>query len=107
MGRILTTSEPQPDAYQHAITNARISIPHVRNAGDTAMEIDKSQTQVKYEVVTYNPAGKIISIVPRIVMFTDWPANFIADMKAVYAKLEIDAESVGLFYGPGTDEPLE
>ena len=107
MGRVLTTPEPQPDAFQHAITSIRFMIPHVRNTFDDAMEISKTEVYVKYIVITYDPDGKIISEVPRIVALTEWPANFITDMKVVYAKLELDAENAGLFFGPGTDEPLE
>ena len=107
MARILTTPDPQPDAVQQAISGFRFEVPHVRNAGDTAMEISKPQVQVWYEVITYAADGNIIEKETRIVLFPDWPANFTTDAKAVYDKLYVDAENAGLIAGPGTDEPLE
>ena len=107
MARTLTIPEDLPDALQQAITKIQFFVIHVRNAGNTAMEIDKTQSSVKYEVTTYDSTGKIISVKARVVMFNDWPIGFKTDMTAAYAKLELDATNEGLFYGPGADEPLE
>ena len=107
MGRVLTTPDPQPDAIQQAISAMRFEIPHVRNTGDTAMEISKTQVQVWYEVITYAADGKVIKKATRIVNLADWPAGFKVDAKAVYDRLYDDAENAGLIAGPGVDEPLE
>ena len=107
MARTLTTPEVQPDAVQQAISGFRFEVPHIRDAGDTEMEISKPQVQVWYEVITYDAAGLIIKKETTRVLFADWPAGFITDVKSAYSRLETHAESIGLIAGPGTDEPLE
>ena len=107
MARTLTTPDPQPDAIQQAISAMRYEIPHVRNAGDTAMEFSKPQIRVWYEVITYASDGTIIKKAQRIVLFDDWPTLFKTDVKSAYDRLYTDAENAGLIAGPGTDEPLE
>jgi hypothetical protein len=107
MARTLTTPIIQPDETQQAITGFRIEVPHVRNLGDTAMEIGKLSVSLWYEVITYNLAGGIIKKAQRIVPFEDWPPNFLLDIKAAYAKMALDAVASGLIDGDGVDEPLE
>jgi hypothetical protein len=107
MARTLTTPIAQPDETQQAISGFRIEVPHIRNVGDTAMEISKSQVQLWYEVITYNLDGDIVKKAQRIVPFADWPVNFKIDIKAAYAKMMLDAVASGLIDGDGTDEPLE
>jgi len=107
MARTLTTPEDLPNAVQQAITGFSFNVPHVRNAGDTAMEMWKAQITVSYEVTTYDIDGNIISRIHRRVDFADWTAGFKTNAKDVYDKLVLDAENNGLIYGPGTDEALE
>lgn len=107
MARTLDTPVVRPDVVQQAVTGIRFEIPHIRNIANTAMEIQKAQVQIWYEVTTYNEDGDPLYTRQRTLKFPNWTAGFITDMKAVYAKVEIDATNQGLIYGPGTDEPLE
>ena len=107
MARTLTTPIPQPPGVQQAIMGMRFEVPHVRNVGDTAMVIDKSQIQLRYEVITFDAAGLFVSRKGRVVKFPDWPASFVANVRSVYEKVMLDAESAGLIAGPGVDEALE
>jgi hypothetical protein len=107
MARTLTTPITQPDETQQAISGFRIEVPHVRNAGDTAMEISKPQVTLWYEVITYNLDGGIVKKAQRVVPLVNWPVNFKIDIKSAYAKIALDAANAGLIDGDGTDEPLE
>ena len=107
MARTLTIPEGMPDTIQQGITGVRFEIPHIRNIADTAMEISKPNVRAWYEVTSYDPAGKVISKATRQMLLPNWAAVFTTDVKAMYAKIEIDAENNGLIYGPGVDEPLE
>ena len=107
MARTLDIPEDLPDAFQQGITSISFNIPHEINETGDAMKINKVEVHVKYSVTTWDNACKVIDNKTRGVIFADWPVAFITDMKAVYAKLELDAENSGLIYGPGTDEPLE
>ena len=118
MARTLTTPETQPDAVQQAITGFNINVPHTRNAGNTAMELNKLRILVTYNVVTYDPDGEVIETVQRGIPFqiydgnedvtnTIWPAGFVTAVRDVYDRLHADAENEGLIVGPGTDEPIE
>lgn len=107
MARTLTTPEVQPDAVQQHISGMRFTVPAVRNAGDTAMEISKDQVHVWFEVITYDADGLVIDRQSAYGQFADWPAAFVTDVKEVYARVAAYAESIGLIVGPGTDEPLE
>ena len=121
MARTLTTPDPQPDATQQAISGFRFETPHVRNAGDTAMELSKLQIQVWYEVITYDTDGVIIKKETRTVPYQEldytdpllpvpvnvWPAGFVTAVKDVYTRLHAEAENAGLIVGAGTDEPIE
>ena len=118
MSRTLTTPEIQPDAVQQAITGFNIKVPHVRNAGDTAMVINKLAIVVQYDVISYNAAGEVIEIKQRGIPFqiydeatdettTIWPPNFVLAIRDAYDKLHTDAENEGLIAGPGVDEVIE
>jgi hypothetical protein len=106
MARDLTTPVVRPDVTQQAITYMRFNIPHIQNTDSIpAMEINRDNIKVEYEVTTYNEDGEIISQVMRGVPFSIWPAGFITDMRSAYSRLENEAEAAGLI-GPGTSEPL-
>ena len=106
MARTLTTPVPQPDALQQAVSNFQVIVPHVADIGGN-MIISRAQVQLIYEVITYDAEGTILYRTSRTVMAADWPANFVTDMKEIYARIESDAENAGIILGPGTDEPLE
>jgi hypothetical protein len=107
MSRTLDTPAVQPDAVQHAITRFHFEVPHKRNDADTAMELQKLQIEVWYELITYDAAGLGIDSIVQKVPFDIWPPLFKAAAKDAYDKLHAHAESIGLIAGPGTDEPLE
>jgi hypothetical protein len=106
MAQTLTVPVSRADVTQQAVTKMEFKIPHKRNVGDTAMEIDKTVVEIRYEVTTYNANGDILERQARVVYFTNWPAGFKTDMKAAYAKVETDAVNAGLI-GAGTAELLE
>lgn len=107
MARLLTTPEVQPDGTQQAIIRIRLDIPHRRNAADDAMEINKPQVQLWYEVITYDANGLGIDRQESVVALAGWPPNFKADARSLYERVHVHAESVGLIAGVGTDEPLD
>jgi len=107
MARVLTVPQPHPDGLQQAITDIRFSIPHSPLTEEGPVSIQKARVRVWYEVSTYSVIGEVIDKQSTYVLLDDWPAGFKLDVKAMYAKLEAHAELVGLFEGPGVDEPLE
>jgi len=107
MARTLTNPEVQPVITQQAVTKIEFIVPHVRNQADTEMVFDKAQIRVSYAVTSYLSNGSEDHIDNRDVRFTDWPAGFKTDVKAVYDKVILDAVAAGIITGAGTDEPLE
>ena len=106
MAQTLTTPVARDDVTQQGITKLEIRVPHKRNAGDTAMELNKPGIDLRYEVTTWNESGDVIERTSRYVDFASWPAGFKTDIKGAYAKAELDAINNGLI-GVGTPEALE
>jgi hypothetical protein len=106
MARTLTTPVEQPDALQQAVSTFTVVVPHIADIGGS-MIISRAQVQLQYEVITYDADGTILYRTNRTVLASEWPVNFVQDMKEIYARIEADAENAGIILGPGTDEPLE
>ena len=107
MARTLTIPQAHPDGIQQAITTIRFDIPHAPLAEVGAVGIQKDRVRVWYEVTTYDIDGALIDRQSAFASFADWPPNFLLDVKSMYGRLETHAESIGIFEGPGADEPLE
>lgn len=107
MARTLTVPQEQPDGLQQAITEIRFGIPHAPLAEEGEVFIQRDNIRVFYKVTTYSATGEVIDSESARVNFVNWPGPFTLDVKAMYAKLEAHAELIGLFEGPGTDEPLD
>ena len=108
MATDLDTPVPLPNVTQQGVVKVQFSIPHKRNAGNTAMEIDRANVEARYVVETWTQDGDslVTARASRIVPWADWPAGFKAQMRDVYASIVQDAKANGLI-GAGTDEPLD
>lgn len=105
MAVTLTTPIPQEDITQQGISGFRFEIPHLRNAGNTAMEVAKASVYVSMDLISYDADGNVTKRQTVTEKFPDWPAAFITEVNAVRTRLIALAEARGLI-GTGTGEDL-
>jgi hypothetical protein len=105
MSTKLSTPIVQAAIVDQGITRFEVQIPHKRNLAGDAAEIDKQGIRVRYEVTTWDEAGKVAGRESRAAPFGSWPAGLKTDVQAVYARLVANAKTGGLI-GPGTDETI-
>ena len=105
MAQTLTTPEARADVTQQGIVTIIIKFPHARNAGDTAMEMDKPNFEALYEVFTWDEEGNTLNEELASVSFDNWPSGFKLDVRDLYAKAESHAVNNG-YIGAGTPEVI-
>lgn len=105
MARTYTTPEARSNITQGGLSGFRFEIPHVRNAGNTAMEIAVPSVYVSMDIIKYDTDGSVAGRFTVTEKFPDWPAAFVAEVNAVRQRLEALAETKG-YLAPGTSEDL-
>ena len=102
----LTTAETVADIQYQGITSIEYQIPHYKDTGDNnAMKIDKNSVQVMFIVTTWTGDGEVLRRERYTEVFSNWPASFVTDTRAVYDKLEQYAVTQG-YIGNGTGEVI-
>ena len=102
----LTTPVPIGDIAYQAITKVDLLFPHYVDTGaNNAIKIDKGQVRLIFEVTTWAGDGTVIEAKRYMEEFSNWPAAFTTDVRAVYDRVEQFAISQG-YIGPGTGEVL-
>lgn len=102
----LTTPVAVGDIAYQAITKVDLMFPHYMDTGDNnAMKIEKGQVRVVFEVTTWTGDGDVLDTKRYMEEFSNWPAAFTTDVRAVYDRIEQYSINQG-YIGAGTGEAL-
>ena len=92
-----TLTIPEKPITFNAVTSELIIINY--NADGTP---DLNSVYFQYSVRHYNSDGDVVKTIKESIPFSEWPASFKADVKAVHNKVIIDAKNKG-YIGTGVD----